>query len=372
MAGEHNARRTPKNKKVAGKKDAPLFRRLMWRVCAAAVIVICGVGAFVAVHYSYFTSLDVVSEGESRTLVIPHDTAWPEVIETLDSQGFIRHPRYFDLWARQRDLPRQVKAGTYTLKGPVSLEELREMLIQGGQTQDITVTIPEGFTIFHVADRLERLGVANRQDFLSAARSEALLREYDVPGESFEGYLFPDTYRIKQGSKAVDIVRRFHQRFIEVTTPLREAHAEQLEAHMELREMGFHELVILASLIERETNYDPERDLIARVFLNRIDKGIRLQTDPTCVYGETTYREIPHPRYCKDKLNRYSTYMIDGLPPGPISSPGKKSIEAAILPAQGEAARSYIFFVAKRDGSGSHHFTATYKEHKAAIRKFLK
>lgn len=367
---ERNSKRRNVKKPVS---SVPHRRRTMvLRLLAAGALIASLVAGLAWWHYARFTSELVVDEGEVKTLVIPHDTPWDEVVQTLVDQGITSHPHCFDLWGRQNDLPRHVKAGTYRLEGPITLELLNETLCEGGKTDGVTVTIPEGFTIFHVADRLERLGLANKKDFLRAARSKELLQEYDVPGESFEGYLFPDTYRITQGSSAEDIVVRFHKRFIEVVDQIIAEYPEELERLEEKRDLGFHEVIILASLIERETNYNPERAIIARVFLNRIDRDIRLQTDPTCVYNELTYLEIPHPKYCKDKLNRYSTYIIDGLPPGPISNPGKKSIEAALMPATSKAARTYIFFVAKRDGSGSHHFTATYKQHKAAIRKFLK
>ncbi|CAN0576160.1 unnamed protein product [Laminaria digitata] len=133
-----------------------------------------------------------------------------------------------------------------------------------------------------------------------------------------------------------------------------------------------HDVVILASIVERETNHDPERDLVARVFLNRLERDMRLQTDPTCVYGEETYDKIPSPTYCKNPLNRYSTYIIDGLPPGPISNPGLASLKASLIPANSDDARRYLFFVAKRDGSGAHHFTRTFAEHREAIKKYLK
>lgn len=346
------------------------------RVVLAAVLVLFSVlavtGALVGLHYNAFTERAVLDDGEKLTVIVPHNTAWPGVVKLLDQQGVIHNPRYFDVWARRRELPAHVKAGTYRFEGPMSLEELDASLRKGGAVDEVVLTVPEGFTIFHIADRVERIGLANREAFLDTARSEELLREYDVPGESFEGYLFPDTYLFRQGATPEQIVRKMHEQWRSEWASLVEEHADAMAQTRKETDFDEHELVVLASLIERETNYDAERGLIARVFLNRIERSMRLQTDPTCVYSEQNYREIPHPRYCKDPLNRYSTYLIDGLPPGPISNPGARSLAAAMAPTDTLDARKYLFFVARRDGTGSHHFTKNFDDHRAAISKFLK
>jgi UPF0755 protein len=342
----------------------------------AGVAAACAVVAALAVSWMYasWAERPVLDEGESRTVVIPRGTAWPGVVRGLREAEVVRRGWFFEYWSRQRGLPRKVKAGTYRLAGPLSLDELAEELERGGQLADVTVTVPEGFTIFHVADRLEALGLVGREAFLTAARDEALMRELDVPGESFEGYLFPETYRIARGTPARDVVRRMHGEWARRWEQALERAGGQAALDALREGYGFdeHDVVILASLIERETNHDPERDVIARVFLNRLDKSMKLQTDPTCVYGEETYLEVPSPRTCKDRLNRYSTYVTAGLPPGPIANPGEESLVAALAPSTSKAARKYLFFVARRDGTGSHRFSETFAEHKRAIRKHLK
>lgn len=345
----------------------------LWLHIGAGVgLLVVLLGLVLGAFYLYSTSRPALAKGQEKTFVIPHDTSWPGVVKILRQERLVRSRWPFELWARRRGLPAKVKAGVYTWSGPVSLDELAQRLAQGGKTQDVTLTILEGWTIYHVADRLEAVGLVSRTAFLDAVCDPALLSELDVPGQCAEGYLFPDTYRIAQGTSAEQIVRKLHAQWRAKWTQLEAQEPDALKELKDLYDLSKHDAVILASLVERETNHDPERATIARVFLNRLEKKMRLQTDPTCVYGELTYKEIPQPKYCKDKLNRYSTYVIDGLPPGPIGAPSMESLRAALRPSQDRKALDYLFFVARRDGSGSHYFSSTFAEHKKAIDRYLR
>src|SRR5690554_4760390 len=346
--------------------------KMALRVCAVLLaLVFVALGAVWA-HYQSYISAPVLPAGKTKTLVIPRGSAWPQVVEILHAEHLIRRPAYFEYWARRRHLPSAVKAGSFELVGPLSLVELAETLREGGRFDETTVTFPEGLTIFHLADLVEKLGLADREAFLRAARDKTALAQAGIQGESFEGYLFPDTYRFRKGTLAHEIIARLHQRWVTMWDILSEDHADTMAALAENYDFERRDFVTLASLVQRETSLASESDTIARVFLNRIDRGMRLQTDPTCVYGEQTYREIPHPKYCKDPMNRYSTYIIDGLPPGPIANPGKTSLEAALNPSQAPEDMEYLFFVARRDGSRGHHFTKTFSAHKQAIRRYLR
>lgn len=347
--------------------------RVALRVCAVILAVMLAVIGAVYLHYRACVSAPILQGEEVRTLVIPYNTAWPGVVQILERDRLVRRPLYFEYWARRRHLPAAVKAGTYKLVGPMGLEELDALLREGGRVDETTVTFPEGLTIFHLADLVERLELANRAEFLRAARDPDALAAAGLEGaESFEGYLFPDTYRFRKGVSAEEIVARLHARWRVMWDLLRENHATSFAA---LREaFGFEErdFITLASIVQRETSLNSESALIARVFLNRIERKMRLQTDPTCVYGEETYRKVPRPEDCKDPLNRYSTYVIDGLPPGPISNPGRVSLEAALNPSANPEAMKYLYFVARRDGSRGHYFSETFDEHRRAIRRFLR
>lgn len=346
--------------------------RVLGAVGTFLVVVLALSAAATYLHYRAWAAAPVLTEGDAVTLVIPESTNWSDVIDILERHDLVESPFYFDLWARQRDLPARVKAGSYLFEGPMTLPQFANRLEQGGAVEEVSITVPEGFTIFHVADRVERLGLASRQAFLDAARDDAALERAGITGESFEGYLFPDTYRFVKGTPARLIVQRMHDRWSEVWSELSAEHDESIRHLEDVYAFDRHAFVTMASIIEKETGAHGERDLVARVFYNRLDREMRLQTDPTCVYGESTYTEIPHPRFCKDPLNRYSTYVIDGLPPGPISNPGRASMKAALTPDDSPEARAYLFFVARRDGTPGHHFSRTFREHKAAIRKYLK
>jgi UPF0755 protein len=345
----------------------------LWlRLSAVVLVLLMGGAGFVWAHYGAFVDAPILEDGERVTLVIPEGTNWPDVVTRLEDASLVRNKTYFEYWTRSRGLPARAKAGVYELHGPMTIEKLAEALEEGGKVEEVRLTFPEGFTIFHIADRVEKAGLADRDAFLRVARDEDQLAEAGIDGESFEGYLFPDTYRFLKGTPPEKVVARMHERWKEVWGELEENHRAELKELKQNFNFDRHDVVTLASIVEKESSSNSERDLISRVFLNRIDRGMRLQTDPTCVYGEDTYLEVPSPEFCKDRMNRYSTYVIDGLPPGPISNPGRDSLEAAIAPAEGEAAQKYLFFVARRDGSNTHYFSETYREHRRAIRRFLK
>lgn len=357
------------------KKKIRQVERGPWRMALAFLVGAMVIGTIalggVYLHYSAYVKMPVLREGESKTLVIPKNTSWPQVVEILEETQLVTRGKYFDYWGKKRGLPRAVRAGSFLLAGPMTLEDLEVELRRGGMAKEILLRVPEGFTIFHIADRIEQLGLASREDFLRAARDEEMLSAAEINADSFEGYLFPDSYRFVQGTSARGIVERMHAQWKSVWSEIKDRHADQLEVLGQGYGFSEHDVVILASLVERETSVNDERSLVSRVFLNRLDIKMKLQTDPTCVYGEETYREIPHPRYCRDALNRYSTYVIDGLPPGPIANPGRASLEAALVPSELPEAREYLFFVARRDGTARHHFTKTFGEHKKAVRRYL-
>lgn len=319
--------------------------------------------AGLGVHYVSWSQRPVMEEGRVN-VVIPPGTSWSGVVEQLADAGVVSQPRYFDLWGRREGLPAVVKAGTYTFEGPLDLAQLRTLLEEGGRVAEVSVTIPEGFNIWAIAGRLDELGLVDAQKFVDASRDPAALEKAGIKGESFEGYLFPDTYRFATGSTAEDLIDRMHKRFLKVW--------EELGKPAEFRGLDTHELVTLASIVEKETAAPAERPLIARVFYNRLDVGMRLQTDPTCVYSEDRWDDPPTPQDCKDPLNRYSTYVIDGLPPGPIANPGRAALAAVLAPDEADEHAGVLYFVAVGDGSGKHSFSKTLQEHNAAVQELIR
>jgi UPF0755 protein len=317
------------------------------------------------------------SAGQSVVLDVPSGLTASEVAELLHDEGLVSSELLTSLYlglAGELD----VAPGEHLLPGGSTPSELRALLVRSPSRPTVKVTIPEGWNRFQIAARMESLGVTSERSFLAASADPLLLEALEVPApagrgpESAEGYLFPATYKLELDTPAKEIVTRLVQ-----------------EAHMrwrkvaegglgpEAKELGWGraEIVTLASMIEKEAAVDEERKTISSVFYNRLLSPTfqpkLLQSDPTSAYGcLAAPTEAPacagfdgkvRPEMNRDKQNRWSTYTHEGLPPGPISNPGEKSLAAALTPAQTD----YLFFVAK--GGGHHQFSATLAEHQKAI-----
>ena len=199
--------------------------------------------------------------------------------------------------------------------------------------------------------------LVGKQQFLSLANDPALLEQYGVTGPSLEGYLYPDTYHLARGISASTAIDTMVNRFWEVVSPLRKR-AEDVGMKME-------DVIILASIVEKETGLAEERPTIASVFLNRLKRGMRLESDPTVIYGLKDF-DGNLTREDLMKATHYNTYIIRGLPPGPIANPGLEAIKAVLFPAKTD----YLYFVSKNDGS--HHFSRTLSEHNKAVQIYQK
>lgn len=277
----------------------------------------------------------------------------------LESAGVVRNRYSFD--ALRLVLHGTLKAGEYRFDHPLPVIDVYSRIARG-DVFTIAVTIPEGSTVFDIASKLQQAGLSAGQGFVSAQAGEAsIVADIDPQAKSLEGYLFPDTYRFQRETTAAQIAATMVKRFRSEATALG------------LKE-DVHQVVTLASLIERETAVDAERPLVASVFTNRLAKEMPLMTDPSVIYGlqlENAWRgEI----YASD-LKRdtpYNTYLHTGLPPGPVASPGEKSLRAAMQPANTD----YLYFVAAgADAQGKSMFASTLEEHNrnvAGYRQALK
>jgi UPF0755 protein len=274
----------------------------------------------------------------------------------LEKGGLITNKTLFVLWARVKGYGKGVRAGEYSLSPAMAPIQLLEILRKGLVILH-AVTIPEGFTRHQIADLLEAKGLADRKHFLELTQDEALLRQYGISGPSLEGYLFPDTYHFSRGTPTLAIIDTMVRRFRQEVTPL----MEQARG----TGMKFEDVVILASIVEKETGRPEERPLIASVFLNRLRLGMRLESDPTVIYGMENFKGNLKKGDLMERTP-YNTYVIHGLPPGPIANPGLDSIKAVIDPARSD----YLYFVSKNDGS--HHFSKTLAEHNRAVEVYQK
>ncbi len=286
---------------------------------------------------------------------IRRGAAFSAVARELADKGVVSQPRLLGLWAWLQGLDTRVQRGLYRFEGAVSPRSLLNSLVRG-RTVVRKVTIPEGFTVRQVRGRLEQQGLATPAGFAAAVRETAVFASLGV--ESLEGYLFPTTYLFRASATEEEIVKTMFAEFEETFTAAMESRARQLG-------MTRHELVTLASIIEKESGSTDEMPVISAVFHNRLKRGMRLQSDPTVIYGlenfngDLTRADLRRP-------SPYNTYEVHGLPPGPIANPGLAAMKAALHPAEVD----YLYFVSRNDGS--HHFSGSLRDHNMAVRKYQK
>ena len=287
------------------------------------------------------------------------------VAERLAAAGLLPDglagPRTLVLWARLRGTDRQIKSGEYELSAALSpLGILRKLTV--GEVKTWPVTLREGLTLEEVAARLDEAGVAGRDALVELARDPEFARGLGVQADSLEGYLFPETYRFQRDTRPALVLERISAEFRAAWQP---ADREALAASG----MTLHEVVTLASIVAKETGAAHERPRISAVFHNRLRKGMRLQSDPTVIYGmlqETGAFDGNIRRRDLEADTPYNTYTRSGLPPGPISSVGMASIRAVLAPED----VPYLYFVSQNDGT--HYFSTTLREHVNAVNRYQK
>jgi len=287
--------------------------------------------------------------------VIPQGATVKEIAQLLHEKGVIKSAKAFEMFVRLAGREREIKAGIYEFDLPMYPSELLDKLV-GGELKLRRVTIPEGLTIRDVDALLSSQGVIAKGEFEGYCYDPDVVGRYGIEAKSLEGFLFPDTYLVAYDVSVEGLADAMTERFWEVFSP-------NLRRDAEERGMSVLEAVTLASMIEKETALSHERPLISAVFHNRLRKGMKLQCDPTVIYGLEDFDG----NLTKDDLNNphpYNTYVHSGLPPGPICNPGRASLVAAVRPADVD----YLYFVAKQDGT--HHFSSVYSEHYKAVLKY--
>ena len=291
-----------------------------------------------------------------QTVIIAKGSSPRKITSILAEHNLVADDIRFVILARMLDVSGKLRAGEYLIKGSPSPVQLLGILHKG-ETVQHQITIPEGKTMAEIAAIFAHDHWVKQEAFLALCTDKKYISGLGFSVDSLEGYLFPDTYALVRGQGGADaVIRMLSGRF---KTLWQEVGAT---THPDFNR---HEILTLASIVEKETGAARERPLITRVFLNRLDRGMRLQTDPTVIYGIAGFNgnltrvdlKNPHP---------YNTYVHPGLPPGPICNPGRAAIEAVLTPAKSKA----LYFVSKNDGS--HYFSRTLKEHNRAVRKYQK
>ncbi len=286
---------------------------------------------------------------------IPTGSNSQTIAKRLAAEKLIRSEHAFRLLVRHRKIGRRLQAGTYTLRRNMSLSEILDAF-EKGQVTLVSWTVPEGLTMAAIAELWETSGFGPATAFQAAAEVDGLLEKYGIPEDkSVEGYLFPSTYKFAKGTTVEKVVEMMLDEFQKRWSETFDVEARDLK-------LTRHEIVTLASIIEKEAQVKSERPRISSVFHNRLKRNWRLQADPTVLYA------LGNPERFLTKADLrvdspYNTYKYKGLPPGPIANPGIDSITAALRPGKTD----YLYFVAI--GEGKHHFSKTLSEHNRMVRK---
>jgi len=316
-------------------------------------LLVAGAIALLLLYALLFLTLPPSLRGETKQVVIQKGTPFKGVVRILDEDGLLRSPRGFYLMARLMRVTERIQAGEYELSTAMLPAVILHKLVTGDVVK-YRITIPEGYTVRQIASYLQDEGIIEDQEqFLSLAFSAEFAAALGIEGKGVEGYLFPDTYLLPKGVSADEIIKTMVGKFRRVYGPDFARRAAELG-------MKDREVVILASIIEKETGLAEERPLISAVFHNRLKRGIPLCSDPTVIYGIADFDGNLRKRDLERKTP-YNTYLKKGLPPGPIANPGRPSILAALYPAPVQ----YLYFVSRNDGS--HYFSTTLKEHNEAV-----
>jgi UPF0755 protein len=322
---------------------------MRWAVRLAALLV---VAASLLVGLWLWDGLAPVGGSEPRLFVVAPGVGLRQVARELERAGLVRSAVIFEGLARWRGQAGRLHAGEYELAPSLDAGAVLDQLVSGRVVAHELV-IPPGFTAAEVAARLGANGLADAQAFLGVVRDPAAAAAFGVEGRSLEGYLFPETYHLPRGLEPREVARMMVEQF--------RTRWERLAPAAAARGLEMARAVTLASIVEKETGSDAERPLVAGVLLNRLRLGMRLQVDPTVIYGIAEFDGNLTRAHLDDAGNPYNTYQIEGLPPGPIGSPGEASLRAVVEPAETD----YLYYVSRNDGT--HQFSRTLREHSAAV-----
>jgi UPF0755 protein len=281
------------------------------------------------------------------------------IAKDLEQKGLVRNATFFSWYARFKNQRNKIKVGEYLLKTNMVPAEILDV-ITSGKSIARAFTVSEGLSIYEIADLYQEDGFGTAEEFMRLVHDQAFIQSLlGEPHESLEGYLFPETYMLTKFTDTKTLITNMVKRFLFVYN--------EVLPQREDKSLNRHELVTLASIVEKETGAPEERPLIASIFYNRLAKKMKLQTDPTIIYGKAEKSgkiEINITRADLTTPTRYNTYVIPSLPPGPIANPGREALLAVMKPAHS----NYFYFVSHNDGT--HAFSEDFKAHQKAVEKF--
>jgi len=325
--------------------------------CLLVVVVALGVAAYQTIRWAEGPVIPTEAHPPSKVVVIPDGSTFQYVAALLEREGLIKNRFVFVLIGKSQSADRKVQAGEYELNPGMTPAEILSKLLNG-EVLLHPLTIPEGLTITQIADVVPQQGLTDRVEFLRLAKDREFVASLGIKAETLEGYLYPDTYKFPRPIEAREVL-------IAMVEQLRQVVGPDLLARMQELKMTMHEVLTLASIIEKETGSGGERLEISAVFHNRLKKHIPLQSDPTVIYGLPAFDGNLHKKDLSSP-SPYNTYRVQGLPPGPIANPGIEAIRAALYPSDSRS----LYFVSRNDGT--HQFSATLIEHNKAVEKYQK
>ncbi len=331
------------------------MKKLIAAIVLPVLVAATAAGVFIHNLVNY-AATPVAGIEDSATIEIQRGQSFDAVMKTLEEIGAVDDRLKWKVIARYTGHDQTIRFGEYRISPGMSPMDILDRFSSGTVILH-RVTIPEGFTLTQIAHRLDAAGLCDKNRFLDLATDPHFASRLGIPAETLEGYLFPDTYFFEKNPSEEAVIQAMVARFNQAFTDNWKARASALG-------YSVHEIVTLASIIEKETGLEEERATIAGVFHNRLNRNMRLESDPTVIYGLEDFDGRIRTRHLRANTP-YNTYVHRGLPPGPIASPGFAALHAALYPEETD----YLFFVAKSERA--HHFSKTYEEHRRAVQKYI-
>ena len=354
--------------------------RIALVVVISSLLLVGAIAAYMVGAALSYPTTTRPGDGRAIAVNIERGMNFPKIARLLDRQGVIDKPWWFRLYAMYRGVTTRVRSGQYTLRDDMSPEQVLDNLLAGVADVSARVTIPEGLNMLEVFALIDQAGVARAGDLEALARDGEFLSGHGIDGDSAEGYLFPETYRFRVPSSPVVVLETMIKQHRVVWDRVRRQHGQAIARLKKKLDWSDRDVLIMASIVEKEAVVANERPRIAQVFINRLVfpwfKPHKLDTDPTIRYGCTVplrksaacQKWHPSRRLRRAQLddqdNPYNTYQHEGLPPGPICNPGEASLVATVNPDRSH----YLYFVSRNDGT--HVFSRTRKQHQRAVNKY--
>ena len=345
--------------------------QLIAKIAFILLVLLSIAGGWLYHTYQKFLHEPIHLNGSERIIQIPSGSSASAIAKQLAREGMIEHEwmmRYIFMRSGKQN---RLQPGSVVLTPDLTPADLPDVFARVGKYARHSVQILSGMNLYEISERLQLERIADSKTFLSLALDPMHARAAGIPASSYEGYIAPGAYTFEAGTTTEAVLDEMHRRWQNRWNTLIEEHRGPYKMALK-RLASDHAIVTLASIVEKEAVKDKEMPVIARVFTNRLRKKMKLQSDPTCIYPPKKLGEKPSPERCKDADSAYSTYVIPGLPPGPISTPSLTSLQAVIEPYSGPDSSVLLYFVAKQDGSWTHYFSKSYAEHQIAVDYYLR